>query len=65
MKKQKEAVIFEIGDTVLVKWTKKKGIIANNMFGRYQVETESPNGEFRVYELHPEEMKLIEKGDQK
>lgn len=65
MKNKKEAVIFEIGDTVLVKWTKKKGIILNNLFGRFQVSTESPNGEFRVYELHPEEMKLIEKADQK
>lgn len=65
MKKKKESVLFGIGDTVLVKWTKKEGIILSDLSGRYLVSTESPSGEPRIYELHPEEMKLISKGDQK
>lgn len=64
MKAEKEPVVFKVGDTVLVKWTKKEGIIISDMFGRYQVSTKSPDGEPRIYELHPEEMKLISKGDQ-
>ena len=65
--KNKKPFTFEVGDTVIVKWSKRQGVIIADLvagMGYFQVKTTSPDGDPRIYNLRPDELKFVSREEE-